>query len=164
MAFEIEVKGKTLEIKFDYRTMFKANKKLASKNPETGQKNDDGASNLFNRILAQDDEAVFDLINLVWTGKKLTENDLFDALEGFFEDYEDEEEAVDALFNGIKEEMLDSGFFMKKLKKQIENMEKGRDILKERDDEQSQMQVKAIDNLLSSMKKEILSENAQGTD
>lgn len=164
MAFEIEVKGKPLEIKFDYRTMFKANKKLASDNPETGQKNDDGASNLFSRILEQDDEAVFDLIRLVWTGGKLTENDLFDAVEGFMAEYDDESEGYDALFDGIKQEMLDSGFFKKKLNKQIENMEKGKEILKERDGEQSQLQVKALDGLLNSMKKEISSGNAQDTD
>jgi len=165
MAFEIEVKNKPLEIKFDYRTMFKVNKELASDNPETGQKNNDGASNLFSRILEQEDEAVFDLIQLAYPNKKkLTQNDLFDAVEGFFEDYEDEEEAVDALFNGIKEEMLDSGFFLKKIKKQIKNMEQGKEMLKDRGDEQSEMQAKALDGMLNSMKKEISSATAQDKD
>lgn len=166
MAFEIEVKGKTLEIKFDYRTMFKANKELATKNPETGQKNNDGASNLLSRILEQDDEAVFDLIELVYPNKKkkLTENDLFDAIEGYIEVYDDESEGYDALFNNVKEEMLDSGFFLKKVKKQVENMEQGKKMLEERDDEQSKMQAKALDGMLSSLKNEISSKTAQDED
>lgn len=162
MAFEIEVKNKPLEIKFDYRTMFKANQKLGSTD-EKGNKNNDGASNLFSRIVNQEDSAIFDLINLVHKGKALTDDDIFDAIEKHLDEYDgDESEAYDALFNEIKEEMLNSGFFLKKLKKQIQNMERGKEMLAEKDDEQTQMQVKALSDLIDSMNKEISSHNAQG--
>lgn len=160
MAFVINVKDKPLEIKFNYRMMFKANKELGSINEETGKNNEDGASQLFMNIMNQDDTAIFELIRLAGSNKsKFTENDIFTAIEGKLEEYmEDgktEAEAYDALFNDIKEEMLDSGFFMRKLEKQIENMEKGKKILAEREDKDSQSQAKAIEELIASIKNEI---------
>ena len=93
--------------------------------------------------------------------KALTEDEIFDAIEKKFEDCEDEGEAYDKLFNDVKEEMLNSGFFMKKLQAQIENMEKGKDILKEKEDETSKTQVKLLTDLIDSIKKEISSLNVQ---
>lgn len=155
MPFVIEVKGKPLEIKFDYRTMFKANKQLGTVD-EDGNKNADGAFNLFNRISNQEDEAIFDLLKLVHKGKALTEDDIFEAIEKYIEAYDgDESEAYDALFTDLKQEMLDSGFFVKKLKKQLENLEKGKEILEAREDDQSQVQAKALSDLIDSMKKEL---------
>lgn len=154
MAFVIEVKGKELQIKFDYRTVFKANNQLGSVD-EKGNRNADGASNLFNRILEQDDTAIFDLIQLAHTGK-LTENEIFEAIEKHLEKAgDDESEAYDALFTEIKEEMLRSGFFVKKLEKQIENMEKGKEIIEAREDEQSKMQAKAVGELIQRLKQEL---------
>lgn len=164
MAITFEVKGKPLEIKFDYRTMFKANKVLGTTD-DNGKKNEDGASSLFSRILEQDDSAVFDLIKLVHTGKALSEEDLFIAVESYMEDTgKEDSEAYDALFNDVKEEMLNSGFFVKKLNKQIQNMEKGKEMLSKKEDDQTQMQVKALGDMIDSMKKEISSHNAQDQD
>ena len=44
---EFKVKNKIIEIKFDYRTMFKVDKQLATKNKETGASNNDGVGTLF---------------------------------------------------------------------------------------------------------------------
>lgn len=162
MAFIVNIRGKDLEIKFNYRMMFKANRELGSID-EKGNKNEDGASNLFMRVMNQEDTAIFDLIRLAHKGgKALTEDEIFDAIEKRFEDCEDEGEAYDKLFNDVKEEMLNSGFFMKKLQAQIENMEKGKDILKEKEDETSKTQVKLLTDLIDSIKKEISSLNVQG--
>lgn len=155
MAFTVNIRNNPLEIKFNYRIMFKANKELGTID-EKGNKNTDGASNLFIRVLNQDDTAIFDLIKLVFKGgKALTDDEIFDAIEERFEGVEDEAKAYDELFNDMKEEMLESGFFMRKLSVQIENMEKGKKMLAEKTDETSQMQVKQLDELINSLKKEI---------
>lgn len=161
MAFTVNVRGKDLEVKFNYRMMFKANRELGSID-ENGKKNEDGASNLFMKVMNQEDTAIFDLIRLAHTGgKALTEEEIFDAIENRFEGVEDEGEAYDELFNDMKEEMLNSGFFMRKLEAQIKNMEKGKAILAEKEDQTSKDQVKAITDLIDSMKKEISSHSVQ---
>lgn len=161
MAFTINIRNKDLEIKFNYRMMFKANRELGSLD-ENGKKNEDGASNLFMKIMNQEDTAIFDLIRLAHTGgKALTEEEIFNAIEERFEGVENEGEAYDELFNDMKEEMLNSGFFMRKLEAQIKNMEKGKAILAEKEDQTSKDQVKAITDLIDSMKKEISSHSVQ---
>jgi hypothetical protein len=40
---EFKVKNKIIEIKFDYRTMFKVDKQLATKNKDTGASNNDAS-------------------------------------------------------------------------------------------------------------------------
>ena len=134
MSFTVKVRGKDLKVKFNYRMMFKANKELGSID-EKGNKNEDGASNLFMKVMNQEDTAIFDLIRLAHTGgKALTEEEIFDAIEDRFEGVEDEGQAYDELFNDMKEEMLNSGFFMRKLEAQIKNMEKGKAILAEKEE------------------------------
>lgn len=161
MAFTINIRNKDLEVKFNYRMMFKANRELGSID-ENGKKNEDGASNLFMKVMNQEDTAIFDLIRLAHTGgKALTEEEIFDAIENRFEGVEDEGEAYDELFNDMKEEMLNSGFFMRKLEAQIKNMEKGKAILAEKEDQTSKDQVKAITDLIDSVKKEISSHSVQ---
>ena len=163
MAFVINVKGEPLEIKFNYRTMYKANSELGSVD-EKGNKNKDGASSLFSRVMDEDDTAIRDLINLVHKGKKLTEDEIFDSIEGYIEEQDgNEEEAYKSLFTNMKEEMLDSGFFVSKLNKQIENMEKGTKLLKSKKDEESQNQAQILGDMIDSMKKEISSHNAPAT-
>lgn len=159
MSVVFNVKNKDVEIKFNYRMMFKANKHLGSINSE-GNRNDDGASNLFNRILSQEDEAIFDLIKLAHTGSKtLTDDELFDAVENKLQEYMNdsmsEKEAYNQLFEDVKGEMFNSGFFMRKLENQIKNMEQGKKLLAQREDQTSKEQVLAITDLLDKMQKEI---------
>lgn len=154
MPFTVKVKGNELPIKFNYRMVFKANKRLGTVNPETNQRNADGAGVLFVKVLEQDDDALFEIINLAAT-KDLTENEIFDAIEDFFSEYDDEEKAYDAIFDQMKEEMLESGFFKKKIKKYVENLEKAVEALQKKDDEESKDQVEAIQKLADRMTKEL---------
>lgn len=154
MPFTVKVKGKELPIKFNYRMVFKANKRLGTVNPETNQRNADGAGVLFVKVLEQDDDALFEIINLAAT-KDLTENEIFDAIEDFFSEYDDEEKAYDAIFDQMKAEMLESGFFKKKIKKYVENLEKAVEALQKKDDEESKDQVEAIQKLADRMTKEL---------
>lgn len=154
MSFTVIVKGKTLDIKFNYRMVFKANKKLGSINQETKEHNSDGAGVLFAKVLEQDDDALFEVIDLA-SKEKLTENEIFEAIEEFFSKFEDEEEAYDAIFDQMKNEMVQSGFFKKKIKKYVENLEKVIVALKNKKDDESKLQVASIQELADKMKKEI---------
>lgn len=154
MPFTVTVKGKPVDIKFNYRMVFKANKKLGSVNNETNERNPDGAGVLFAKVLDQDDDALFEVIDLA-SKEKLTENEIFEAIEEFFSKFEDEEEAYDAIFNQMKDEMVQSGFFKKKIKKYVENLEKVIVALKNKKDEDSKLQVTSIQELADKMKKEI---------
>ncbi|MGM0174090.1 tail assembly chaperone [Enterococcus sp. DIV0800] len=154
MSFTVKVKGQDLPIKFNYRMVFKANKKLGSINSETKERNADGAGVLFAKVLEQDDEALFEIINLAAT-KDLTENEIFEAIEDFFSSFDDEEKAYDAIFDQVKDEMLESGFFKKKIKKYVENLEKAIQVLQKKNTDESKNQVEAIQELAEKMKKEI---------
>ena len=155
MAIVFEVKGKEQKVKFDFRTLFKANRKLSSTNPDTGDKNDDGAYNLFNQINSGSEEGIINLIQLT-SSRKLTEDDALEAMDKYVEDLGiDEEEAYNQLFEDVKNELLDSGFFVGKLKKQIETIEKGIQALEKHGTEEQKEQIPLMKEQLDSLKKEI---------
>lgn len=163
MAFTITVKNKEVKIKFNYMMLFKANKKLGSKDEE-GKSQNDGAGILFTKVLEQEDDALIDIIQLV-AGDKVTENDAIEAIEKYMtESGLDEEAAYTKIFDDLKEEMLASGFFVKKVKKYIENLDKAVTMLRAKKDDESKMQATQIEELATKMKKEISSSTAQETD
>ncbi|MDT2816282.1 tail assembly chaperone [Vagococcus lutrae] len=159
MAFTINIKKKEYNIKFNYRLLFKANKKLGTKD-ENGNSQNDGAGILFTQVLEQEDDALVNIIQLV---SGATENEALEAIENYIANsgLEDEEEAYGKIFEDLKEEMLNSGFFMKKVKKYIENLEKAVSILQAKKDEEAKQQAEAVMKLLEKMKKEILLSTAQ---
>lgn len=161
MAFTIKIKKKEHEIKFNYRLLFKANKKLGTKG-EDGNSQNDGAGVLFSKVLEQEDDALVDIIQLV---SECTENEALEAIEKYMSATElDEEEAYNRIFNDLKEEMLASGFFVKKVKKYIESLEKVVTLLESKEDSDSKMQATQIKELAEKMKKEISSLTVQEED
>lgn len=162
MAFTIKIKKKEHEIKFNYRLLFKANKKLGSKDDE-GKSQNDGAGILFTQVLEQEDDALINIIQLV---TDCTENEALEAIELYMNDLdkEDEEAAYTQIFDDLKEEMVSSGFFVKKVKKYIENLEKAVTILEAKENDESKMQATQIKELAEKMKKEISSSTAQEED
>lgn len=48
---EFTAAKRNIDIKFDFKTMFKINNKLGTINPETGERNADGVGALFFNIL-----------------------------------------------------------------------------------------------------------------
>lgn len=162
MAFTIKIKKKEHEIKFNYRLLFKANKKLGSKDDE-GKSQNDGAGILFTQVLEQEDDALINIIQLV---TDCTENEALEAIENYMTDLdvEDEETAYSQIFEDLKEEMTSSGFFVKKVKKYIENLEKAVTILEAKKDEESKTQAEAVKELAGRMKKEISSSTVQESD
>ncbi|WCG53938.1 tail assembly chaperone [Enterococcus faecium] len=166
MAFTVELKGKTLEIKFNYALLFKANKRLASKDAN-GNPQNDGAGVLFAKVLEKEDDALLDIIKLAAKGEP-SENEVLEAIAEYIANYEDEEEGYNAIFENLKEEMINSGFFLMKIKKYIKNLEKAAEAIKNQkpDDKikDPKASAQAIQELADMMKKEISSLTAQDKD
>lgn len=149
---EFKVKNKIIEIKFDYRTMFKVDKQLATKNKETGASNNDGVGTLFNNILNRNDEGLVDLILLSANkafSKAISEDDAITAIEDWLVD----NDAADTenLFEEIQQEMVESGFFRNKILKYIENLETAVEYMKAQEDSEP-LQVEVTEKLIGKMK------------
>lgn len=149
---EFKVKNKIIEIKFDYRTMFKVDKQLATKNKETGASNNDGVGTLFNNILNRNDEGIVDLITLSANkafSKAISEDDAITAIENWL--VENEADDTEKLFEEIQQEMVDSGFFKNKILKYIENLETAVEYMKAQEDSEA-LQVEITEKLIGKMK------------
>ena len=149
---EFKVKNKIIEIKFDYRTMFKVDKQLATKNKDTGASNNDGVGTLFNNILNRNDEGLVDLILLSANkafSKAISEDDAITAIEDWLVD----NDAADTenLFEEIQAEMVDSGFFRNKILKYIENLETAVEYMKAQEDSEA-LQIEVTEKLIGKMK------------
>lgn len=146
---EITVAKKNVEIKFDFKSMYKINNRLGTVNNETGQRNSDGVGSLFYKILERDDSAIVDLIRLASSsGKKApTDDEILDAIA----DVVEEEGSTEGLFKELEEDMVASGFFKEKISKYIENMEKTVTYLKAREDEDA-AQIEIVVQMIGKMK------------
>ena len=164
-AFVIKVEEKDVEIKFNYRLNFKANKKLGTKN-ENGEPQNDGAGILFTQVLEGEDAALINIIQLM--DDKFTENDVLDAIGEYVENLVDdevtEEQAYAQIFEDLKEEMLASGFFVSKIRKYLENLELARDYTDSKSDEASKLAVQKLTELIDRVKKELSSLTAPDKD
>lgn len=156
MSFDITIKGKEQKIKFNYALNFKANKKLASKD-ENGNSQNDGAGILFVQVLEKEDDALVNLLQIV--DKNFTENDVLEAVQNYVDNLVDggmsEEEAYNQIFIDLKEEMLASGFFVSKIRKYKENIEKAQQVLATRKTEDEKLQAKELKKLAERITKEI---------
>ena len=149
---EFKVKNKIIEIKFDYRTMFKVDKQLATKNKETGASNNDGVGTLFNNILNRNDEGLVDLILLSANkafSKAISEDDAITAIEDWLVDNGAED--TENLFEEVQQEMVDSGFFRNKILKYIENLETAVEYMKAQEDSEA-LQIEVTEKLIGKMK------------
>lgn len=162
MAFSINIGGKEVEIKFNYQLMFKVQKELATINKETGEKNNDGVGVLFSAIVGEDDKGLIDLIKLcVPKNTKISDDDIIKGIESAILDLdEDVEIGYELLFEQVKEEMVESGFFKKKISKYIESMNRISSYLEGQADKESQMQLKLIKEQAGEMEKAMSSETA----
>lgn len=149
---EFKVKNKIIEIKFDYRTMFKVDKQLATKNKETGTSNNDGVGVVFNNILNRNDEGIVDLILLSANkafSKAISEDDAITAIEDWLVEHDAADTEI--LFEEIQQEMVDSGFFRNKILKYIENLETAVEYMKAQEDSEA-LQVEVTEKLIGKMK------------
>lgn len=145
---EFTVAKRKVELKFDFKTMFKINNKLGTINKETGERNADGVGSLFYKILERNEDAIVDLIKLsVGTGKKaVSEDEILDAIAEQVE----VEGSTESLFKEIEEAMVESGFFKEKILKYIETMEKTVTFLKAKEDV-SEMEIQVVEDMIGKM-------------
>lgn len=156
MSFDIKIKNKEQKIKFNYALNFKANKKLGSKDKD-GNSQNDGAGVLFVQVLEKEDDALVNLLQIV--DKNSTENDVLEAVQNYTDNLVDggmsEEEAYNQIFTDLKEEMLASGFFVSKIRKYKENLEKAQQVLAARKTEEEKLQAEELKKLAEKITKEI---------
>lgn len=156
MSFDIKIKNKEHKIKFNYALNFRANKKLATKDNK-GNSQNDGAGVLFVQVLEKEDDALINLIQLV--DKNCSENDALAAVENYInnliESGMDEEQAYSQIFIDLKDEMLASGFFVSKIRKYLETLEKAYRVLENRNTEEEKLQTEELKRLADRIKKEI---------
>ncbi|MXQ48163.1 hypothetical protein GRB29_01865 [Streptococcus pneumoniae] len=157
---EIKVKNSVATIAFNYGMMFKVDKELSTVNPQTGERNNDGVGALFTKIINHSDEGLVSLIRLALpkTAKKVSEEDIVVAIGEYIEekmetDGLDEAAAYRAVFEEVKSEMVDSGFFNEKILTYITNMEKAlRYMEAQEDSEDKVIQVAATEEIIGTMK------------
>lgn len=151
---EFNVAKKIVEIKFDYRLMFKIDKDMATKDAN-GQSAGNGVGALFFKIVNRDDQGIVDLIQYCAgkKGKAVSEDEALAAIEARFEKSESDD-PQEELFQEIEEEMVQSGFFKKKILKYIKNMKLGQELAQaqaEAGDQTAEAQVKAISEIIGKM-------------
>lgn len=151
---EFNVAKKIVEIKFDYRLMFKIDKDMATKDAN-GQSAGNGVGALFFKIVNRDDQGIVDLIQYCASkkSKAVSEDEALAAIEARFEKSESDD-PQEELFQEIEEEMVQSGFFKKKILKYIENMKLGQELAQaqaEAGDQTAEAQVKAISEIIGKM-------------
>lgn len=157
---EIKVKNAVADITFNYGMMFKVDKELSTVNPQTGERNNDGVGALFTKIINRSDDGLVSLIRLALpkSAKKVSEEDIVTAIGDYIEekmenDGIDEAEAYRAIFDDVKTEMVDSGFFKEKILTYIQNMEKAlRYMDAQEDSEEKVIQLAATEEIIGTMK------------
>lgn len=157
MSITLMVKGQELEIKFNYRLMFKANKELSTVD-EKGVKQENGAGQLFLNIVERKDSAVHDLVRMAY-GKKITDDEVLDSVSNYAEEH-----GYEQMFTDIESELLNSGFFKPKIEKALDDMKFGKELLKDSDNEEQKTQVKAIEAMLKKLQNRISSHNVTDMD
>ncbi|MGT2833412.1 hypothetical protein Javan249_0040 [Streptococcus phage Javan249] len=157
---EITVKNAVADITFNYGMMFKVDKEMSTINPQTGERNNDGVGALFTKIINRSDDGLVSLIRLALpkSAKKVSEEDIVSAIGNYIEekmdnDGLDEAEAYRSIFEEVKTEMVDSGFFKEKISTYIQNMEKAlRYMEAQEDNEDKALQVAATEEIIGTMK------------
>lgn len=130
---EITVNGKMSELKFNFKALFKANKEFGSVD-KNGKPAGDGAINLFNRILSNDITVIPDIIRVAGGFNKLSDDDLFEAIDTLTDGGDNVEEVMGEL----KDEMKNGGFFKQSILSQVKMTEElipTMEAMAEKDDE-----------------------------
>lgn len=119
---EFSVRGRAIEIKFDYMLMYKVNKELSTRD-DNGKPNEDGVGSLFLRVVERNDSAIVDLIKLCASksAKAVSDEEALSAIALKLEELDATN--TEPIFKAIEEEMVDSGFFNEKVLKYIEKLE-----------------------------------------
>lgn len=126
MSIKLMVGKKEVEIKFNYKLVFKLNKAL-----ETQQGGDNGAGIVYSRLKSGDESALHDIIKVA-SGRNTPEDSIIEAVGEQAEilGNGDEGAGLDQLVAQMVEEIEASGFFMRKLRTFKTQVEKAKAELK----------------------------------
>lgn len=145
---EVTIKGTTKTLKFNFKALFNANEKYSTHDAD-GNNLGDGATNLFTRILSGDTAVIVDIIKVAGGFGKVSDDDLFTSIDELTQDGE----KIDDVLAELKDELKNSGFFVKSIKAQKEALERALPILEKKADtdekEQQVESVKRIQKLLN---------------
>lgn len=141
---QVTIKGTAYELKFNFKALFKANKELSTID-ENGNNMSDGATNLFTRLALGDSLAIADTIKVASNVGKVSDEDVFNAIDELTEDGTKLEEVLEEL----KEELKHSGFFVKSIQSQKKELEEALAMLKKKDEsEQVSQQIMAVQRIV----------------
>lgn len=122
-------------VKFDFRSFFRANAVLAS-----APNSKDGASQLWIKFVTDDEMAVHDALKVLLPDAD--ENEIFDLLDKYEEDGK-----MDKLHDDLQGELYASGFFRRAAKRLVSFMEKYQVAKKAKTEQEKQEQLIQRDTL-----------------
>ncbi|MBZ6004096.1 hypothetical protein KII95_08750 [Leuconostoc gelidum subsp. aenigmaticum] len=141
---EVTVKGTTKTLKFNYKALFNANKDYSTYDANNNNMGD-GATNLFTRILTSDTPVIIDIIKVAGGFGKISDDDLFDAVDEITEDGA----KIDEVLAELKDELKNSGFFLKSITAQRDAVAEALPMIKSKEQtDEIKQQVTAIERIL----------------
>lgn len=145
---EVTIKNTTKTLKFNFKALFNAKKEFSTLDKD-GNNLGDGAANLFTRLIQGDSSAIPDVIKVAGGFNKVSDDDLFAAIDELTEDGQ----KIDETLEEMKEELKASGFFFQSIKAQKKSLDEGLPILEKKakteEDEQRVESVKRLQKLLN---------------
>ncbi|ATO43328.1 tail assembly chaperone [Loigolactobacillus coryniformis] len=141
---EFKIGPKSYEIKFNYNAMFKANKEYSDID-KAGNSMNNGAANLFMRLISNDDTVLFDILKL-YVDKKVTDERVLDAVDALT----DGGKKIDEIHTELVEELKNSGFFSRAIESYKKTIEDGLEMLKKKDQtEDNENNIMAVERQLT---------------
>ncbi|MFB9770093.1 tail assembly chaperone [Lactiplantibacillus modestisalitolerans] len=139
----LKIKGKDLDLKFDFGAFFRANKQLS-----TNDTQEDGASQLWLQFVNEDPMAVYNALRVL-VPAKYSDEDITD----FLNDYADEK-AFDDLTKQLEEELHTSAFFRRAAKQWL-NLTSKYAVTGKAKNQAEEIQQQAVRDTLDALKKSL---------
>jgi len=143
---EIKVKGESVEAKFNFRALFRANSLYSS-----SEGANDGASSIWLAFVTDDDMALFKALRVLLPNQ-YTDDDIMDVLDAAEEDGKSQE-----LFKEVEQELHESGFFKHAAQRWLNLTTKYGKALTDKKDktDEEKIQEAATKDTLTAMKKSL---------
>lgn len=133
--------------KFNFASLFKANSKFSNIDKD-GNSMNNGAANMFVRLINEDDGALKDIFSL-WLPAKTSDEKIYGLIDELTNDGETAKELVDE----VSDEMKQSGFFKRAIQAYIKQMEQGLELLKAKtESDEALEQIPVLELQLKSLK------------
>lgn len=143
---EINIKGESVPVKFNFRALFRANKLFSS-----SEGANDGASSVWLGFVTYDDMAAFKALRVLLP-EKYSDDDIMDVL-----DAAEDDGSADTLAESLQEELHHSSFFKHAAQRWLNLTEKYGKALtgKKNQTDEEKIQAAATKDTLDAMKKSL---------